>query len=208
MKHMNKLMFLTSTGLPVETRNYFLEILPKKPEELKVAFIPTAADLETDKWFVKAALDQLTELKFPVTIIDLKDDPFKIKLTLENSDIIYVNGGNTFYLMEWIRKSGVDKYVKELIDRGKIYVGGSAGAIITGPSIELAGWSSDGDKNEIGLKDFKGLNIVPFAVYPHYTDSDKELFSEKEKTVKYPVIPISNSQAILFQNDLWKIVGV
>lgn len=202
-----KRLFLTSTGLPKETRDYFLRTLGKKPSELKVAFIPSAADPENDKWFVKAARDELIEIGFQVEDVDLKIDPALLKHKLEVVDIIYINGGNTFYLLEWVRKSGLAKYLEELINNGKIYIGVSAGSILVCPSIELAGWDPGWDKNINNLRDTTGINIVPFAVSPHFTEEERAILERNRPNINYEIIAITDKQAILVEDEEYKIVG-
>ena len=204
---MKRLLFLTSTGLPKETRNYFLEKLDKKPQDLKAAFIPTAADPENNKWFVEAARDELVTLGFQVEDVDLKIDPGVLRKKLENSDIIYINGGNTFYLLEQVRKSGLDKYLEELINSGKIYIGASAGSVLVGPNIEAAGWDPGWDKNINGLEDLTGINIVPYLVAPHFTEEDRDIIERNKPNVNYEVVPITDKQAILIKDNDMDIVG-
>lgn len=200
-------LFLTSTGLPLETRQYFLNLIGKPPQKLKVAFIPTAADPEEDKWFVDSAKKELAEIGFTFQEIDLKEDPKIIKEKLEDCDIIYINGGNTFYLLDLVRKSGLDKYISQLLDQGKIYVGVSAGSALAGPDIEIAGWSPDWDKNIVNLKDTTGLNLVPFAICPHFEESHREILKRNLQGKNYQIIPITNSQAILVLDKNYQVVG-
>ncbi len=204
---MGRLLFLSSAGLPKETRNFCLEVLPKKPAELKVAFIPTAADLDENKWYVTSARDELNELGFKIEDVDLKIDPNILKEKLNSSDIIYINGGNTFYLLEWVRKSGLDKYLNDLIDKGNIFISGSAGSIIMGPNIELAGWDPSWDSNLNNLEDLTGLKIVDFAISPHFTESERKVLESGKKKINYEIIPITDQQAILVQGDNHRIVG-
>lgn len=204
---MVKKLFLTSTGLPPETAPVFLKLLGKNPKEAKVSFIPTAADPETDKWFVDAAKEQLTVLGFKFEEVDLKKNPKWIEKKLAAADIIYINGGNTFYLLYWIRKSKLDKYLSRFLDEGKIYVGSSAGSIIAGPNIESAGWGEIKDENLVNLKELTGLNIVPFAISPHYTEADRLLLKKKSKLVDYPIIAINDAQAVQIIGNDYKIVG-
>ena len=202
-----KKLFLTSTGLPKETRNYFLKLLDKDPKITTVAFIPTAADPEEDKWFVNSAIDEILEIGMKIVELDLKkENKESLNSKLANCDVIYVNGGNTFYLMDWVRKSGFDQVITKLINEGKIYVGVSAGSIIPGPNIEVAGWW-DGDKNIVNLTDFKGLNLVNFAVSPHFVESDRKLLLQMSKKVDYPIAALNNLQAVMIVNEKIEIVG-
>lgn len=202
-----KKLFLTSTGLPPETRQYFLDLLDKSPQDLKVAFIPTAADPEKDKWFVKASRNELLELGFVVWDVDLKKDSGFIRKKLEKSDILYINGGNTFYLMDLIRKKGVDKYLEQLIENGKIYLGVSAGSIIAGNNISVAGWKPGWDKNLVNLNDLRGFGWIPYVVSPHFTEEDRDLLEEKSKQLNQNIFAITDKQAILFTDNNYKVVG-
>lgn len=204
-------IFLTSAGLPRETSDYFVKILPKNPAEVKVCFIPTAANPEVDKSFVQKSLDELKDIGINnVTEVDLdKENKNSLYEKLSSYDVIYVNGGNTFYLLDRIRKSGFGEIITRLLDDGKIYIGVSAGSIITGPNIESAGWKWLGivDKNIVGLKNLQGLNLVSFEISPHFVENDRKTLEENSKNVNYPIIAINDEQAVLCIGDDYKIVG-
>jgi len=201
-------LFLTSVGLPPETAPFFSKLLDRDPRELKLAMIPTAGYPEIDKVLLSETKEGLGKSGFQIEVIDLKtEDPETIKRKLEKVDIINIGGGNTFFLLYWVRKSGLDKCLKEFIDQGKIYLGVSAGSIIMGPDIELSGWKKEWDENVVNLKDLSGLNLVPFAVSPHFIDEDLSLLREKSKKVNYPVIAINDTQAVMVIGNQYKIVG-
>lgn len=86
-------------------------------------------------------------------------------------------------------------------------MGVSAGSILVGPNIAISGWRKDWDKNLVHLKDLTGLNFVPFAISPHYTEADRPLLERKSKTVNYPIIAGSDTQAVQVIGDNFKIVG-
>lgn len=201
-------LFLTSAGLPKETREYFLKLLDKDPKKVKVAFIPTAAYPEVDKWFVKAATDEIEKLGMSWEEIELKnEDKDSLYKKLKEFDVIYVNGGNTFYLLDWVRKSGFDQIIKKLLGEGKIYIGVSAGSILAGTNIEISGWDATWDKNVVGLKDLTGLNLVPFVISPHFTEAERKVLEEKSKETDYSVWAITDKQAVLVDDEKVKIVG-
>lgn len=201
-------MFLTSAGLPKETRDYFLKFFGKDPKESSVAFIPTAADPEEDKWFVDSAKKELADLGFEITGVDLKDhDEKSLNEVLEDKDIIYINGGNTYYLMCWVRRSGLDKIIESLLNNGITYVGTSAGSIIAGPNISLAGWEPFEDVNGIQLEDLGGLNLVDFAISPHFQMDSIEKLEKRKRKFPYKVIALTDSQAIEVTDRDYKIIG-
>jgi peptidase E len=100
----------------------------------------------------------------------------------------------------------MDKYLKNLLELGRhYYIGASAGSILVGPDIALSGWDPEWDTNDVGIMDTTALNLVPFVVSPHYTQKDRSVL-ESHKT-DYPVIPITDHQAIYWQDGSWQLVG-
>lgn len=150
--------------------------------------------------------------------VDLKDPAWQrgeqtkdsLFAKLSQFDVIYFVGGNTFYLLYWIRKSGFGEIINQLLDQGKIYVGSSAGSIVMGPDIELAGWDDINEPDEmiITLESTKALNIVPFVVSPHFVENDRKVLEERSKTVSYPIIALNDTQAVLYINGKYEIVGI
>ena len=63
----------------------------------------------------------------------------ELREILRGKELVYVEGGNTFYLMKAIRESGFEKVIKELLPKGLIYMSVSAGAYVACPTIEMAG---------------------------------------------------------------------
>jgi len=197
-------ILLTSTGLEGQIGDFFIKLLAKPTADFNLAFIPTAADPYQDKWFMQKDLEVLTALGFNINIVDLKKDPALVKMDLVNSQIIYFGGGNTFYLLDWVRKSGVDKYLKDLLNQNHYYVGASAGSILAGPDIAISGWDPSWDSNDVRLNDTTGLAIVPFAISPHFTEKERPVL-ENHKT-DYQVIPITDNQAVYWNDGFWQII--
>ena len=79
------------------------------------------------------------ELGIMVEELNISDkNQQQIAETLSKNDFIYISGGNTFYLLQELRKSKSDKLIAEHIENGKIYIGSSAGSIVLAPNIEYA----------------------------------------------------------------------
>lgn len=198
-------LFLTSIKI-----DKLLDIIPKSPKELKVAFIPTAADPYVDKWFAEADRKKLIEFGFKLIEVDLKNkDEDQLKDILSDADIVYFTGGNSFYLLDKVRKSGFDKILPSLLDKGVIYAGSSAGAVIAGATIEPIKYLDD-PSIVPELESFEALGLVDFAIIPHY---GKEKYKEKhEKTMsefgggKLKLVTLTDEQSIIVENDEYKIV--
>ncbi len=135
-------------------------------EDIEVAFIATAADVYEDKSFVDVDRNKLIEQGFKIREVTLSNYE-QIKSDVEGCEVIFVAGGNTFYLLQESIKSSFDLVLKGLADRNKIYVGSSAGAVLVGPDISLVG-SFDDPSKAPELKDYTGLHLIDFVVLPHY----------------------------------------
>jgi dipeptidase E len=201
-------LFLTSAGLTSETTEYFLNLLGKDPKGMDLCYIPTASDPSKDKRYVKKNQDRLHELGFKITEVDIKNEnENSLSKKMDSFDIVFVEGGNAFYLLKHVRDSGFDSAIKRFLDRGGIYVGSSAGSMIAGLNIESAGWKHL-DKNIVNLKDLTAMKLVPFVISVHVDDKNIDLIRSCASKVDYPVIALTDKQALLVDNDKQRIVGV
>ncbi len=149
----------------------------------------------------------MAELGWNVDEIDIAGkDETTLRTLLTGKDTLWVQGGNSFYLLKHFRESGFDRVVKDLIDRGVPYVGTSAGAYIMTPSIETATWKHP-DKNRHGITDFTGLGLVPFMLSAHYKPEYLPILKERAPAAKYPVRILADGQALLVQNGVVQFLG-
>jgi dipeptidase E len=205
---------LTSNGIDSkEIENAFLKVLARPANELSSAYIANAWDMDEKKtgdWYPRECKLKLQHSGIKILDVDLRVLRGKeLKNKLSKVDVIYVGGGNTYYLLDLIRKSNFDTMLPELLDIGKIYVGASAGSIVVGPDISMAR-----DPRVVNLQDFRGMGIVPFVVIPHYVDyegiglSGREFAQLARKVLSpNPVVPVSNRQAVLVVGTEKKMIG-
>lgn len=191
----------------MEVMENLTPLLSKKPKECKVAFIPTAADPLAEKGFLEKCRQKIRELGLKVEDVDLKEyhqeDLFG---RLSFFDVIYVCGGNTFYLLDWVRRSGLDRVIEPLLSMGKVYVGGSAGSYLACPSIEVSSWKGK-HENIPKIKDLSALNLVPFLIFAHFTESWRPELERWIKKTKHPLVALTDQQAIQVKAGQYKIVG-
>ncbi|HSW88272.1 MAG TPA: Type 1 glutamine amidotransferase-like domain-containing protein [Candidatus Saccharimonadales bacterium] len=205
-----KKLFLASFAY--KTLDKIKPLLTDKPQNLTVAFIPTAADPYENKNFVNIDRDKLVELGFRVIDIDIKNKTEKdLWELLKNVDLIAVAGGNTYYLLYHAQKSGFIALAKKLINQGVIYVGSSAGSILACSTIDTARLF---DPSSIvpELQSYEGMGLVDFLIIPHF---DKQRYVERlQKTIeewskkKYHLFPLTDQQAIVVQEDNYSMVEV
>ncbi len=201
-----KTILLTSAGTNVKEE--ILKILPKPANQMKLVQIITASKPEKNKAFVEKDRKGLQEMGFEVEDIDLEGKTEdELRTLLSDKDIIFVQGGNTFYLMKYIRESGFDRIVKELIEKGVIYIGVSAGSYVACPSIEMSYWKHP-DRNIVNLTDLSGMNLVSFLLSVHYKPEFREILKKEISKTNYGVKILTDSQAILVRDDKVKLVGM
>ena len=165
-----------------------------------VAFIPTASIHEEYMQYVedgRMALDSLGLIVNEIEITQCSKN--KIKDVLYDCDCIYISGGNTFFLMQELRETGTDKLIIEQIEKGKLYIGESAGAMILAPNIEYAKDMDDHLTQTPDFTDFKGLGIVEFYPVVHFNSFPFEEAAQKvvHKNSHLPLEIITNQQAIV-----------
>ncbi len=162
-------MLLTSGGLENDSIVNALRGLVGTPlEGVKLAFVPTAANAEEgDKGWLINDLNACKKLGFEVDIVDISASPKEVwKPRLEATQVIFVEGGNTFHLMHWVRASGLQGFLPELL-KTRVYVGVSAGSVIAGSSLQFSR-SEKADAERIdGPIAEDGLGLVDFCVEPH-----------------------------------------
>lgn len=177
-----KNIILTSCGIINENfKEMFYRIINKNEiTNKKVLYITTASDGEkdTDKTWMYNEYKTIINLGFKrENIFEYKIG--KDKVNINNYDVIYMMGGNTFYLIDMIKKYNFDKTINTAINNGIVYIGSSAGSIILGNSVEYA---LPFDENLVNINDFSGLKIVDGIIIPHANKKEDFVNNLKSKT--------------------------
>lgn len=195
-------LLLTSAGLVNDSIVDSLRYLNGKDfEQSKLVFIPTAANLEQgDKAWLINDLVNCKNLNFAeVDIVDISALKLEhLKPRLENADIIVTGGGLAWYLMEWVRKSGLQEILPTLLE-SKVYVGISAGSMITGRSLyskQMQIIYEDEDTPPSGDED--ALGLVDFIVLPHL---NSKFFPNVTKENAEKIAPDINQKLYLLDDD-------
>ncbi len=164
-------LLLTSGGLTnTSIANALFDLVGKRPEGIVLCFIPTAATVEMgDKdWFINDLKNIAAQGFKSVSIADISAVPENIwRPQMEEADVLFFSGGNTYHLMEWINGSGLVNLLPEFL-KTKVWVGISAGSMVTNPDltakISQAVYDEDYDK----MGEVAGLNYVDFYTLPHF----------------------------------------
>ena len=128
-------------------------------------------------------------------------DPERLKEKFLKADVIYVSGGDTVFMMEHWKKTGMLELIEEAYGRGVPIAGLSAGAICWFSDIY-----TDSLKTENGAQYamFKGLNWIKGIISPHY--GQRMLDFDKIVCYNYPcAYGIEDNAALLIEDG--EIVG-
>ena len=200
-------LLLTSGGITnASIARALFDLVGKKPEDTLLVFIPTASNVEKgDKGWLIDDLINLQKQNFKsIDIADISAVPERIwKSKMEDADVLFFEGGNTFHLMEWMNKSGLVSALPALL-KSRVYVGVSAGSMVTNKDLALTIsqiiYGEDLDKKE----DMAGLNFVDFYFLPHLNSAYfKKL---REDTIRKAVQGIPEEIYVLDDDSALKIV--
>lgn len=133
----------------------------------------------------------------------------KLREVLRGANLLWVSGGNVFYLRYVMELCGLDKILSDLLKNGLVYGGDSAGAAVLGPNMH--GLDLLDDPAEAPVVLFEGLGITPFIVLPHWGNEryNNEIKDSYEELIEHnkEVVRISDSQACVVDGDSRKIHG-
>lgn len=174
-----------------------------------VTYIPTAGIAEDVEGMVEEETSTLENLGMTVDVLEVSSASYdSIVNSLTKNDIIFVGGGNTFFLLQELRRSGADQILIREVEKGKLYIGESAGSIITCPDI---GYCAEMDSPEKApdLIDYAGLNLVDFYIVPHIGNAEMGEAAEKavEKySSELELKAITDEQVILVEEGRVEIL--
>lgn len=180
------------------------EIIEKyiKPSD-KIGFIPTASELDSDRWYMEKYRDYLIKENYDLINIDITNETKEEILNKFNLvDVMFVPGGNAFYLLQQLKGKGV---LEDLINfaKSKLYIGVSAGSCIACPNIEYLE-KLDDKSDAPDLKDYDAMNLFNGYILPHYK-SDVEYSKLIDEIVddykELNCIALTNEQAIIVENN-------
>ncbi|MFN3490706.1 MAG: cyanophycinase [Anaerolineales bacterium] len=212
---MNGYIALLGSGeyLPVmdEADKFLLANCGAKDKKPKVVCLPTAAGQEGDssvnRW-MKMGVDHFTRLgadveSVPVTDKETANEP-KHASAVEEADVVYFSGGNPMYLYQTMKDSLVWKSAMKVFERGGVYAGCSAGAMILGKEMP--------NFRMLGLNNVSAFGYVPAVIIPHFDATPlffKPIISAARARLKKNdlMIGIDENTALVGKNGEWTVMG-
>lgn len=172
-----------------------------------VLFVPTASS-DSESYWKRFENHFAGFLKCQTDVLFLTREPLsrkQIERKILSSDIVYVGGGNTLFMMRVWRRLGVDRILKAAYRKGIVLSGVSAGAIC---------WFDSGHSDSMSFYDprhwkyinVRGLGLIRGIACPHYDGMTRGIprrrdFREMIRKSGGTGIAIENNCAIEFIDD-------
>jgi peptidase E len=180
-------LLLTSAGF--ENKNIekvFLDLVNKKPELIKALFIPTAAIFPDAIAVLPECLNDLINAgisKENISVYDLHKNMSWEEIC--EYDALYFCGGDPKYLLDRIKENGFDILLRKYIDNGGVFVGVSAGSIITATNLQ------------------DNLGYINCKISVH---CEKGTIPGEIDTSNFQHVLLTNNQAIVLTDDYLRVI--
>lgn len=135
------------------------------PGKLNILFLPFASVERPYPEYLTIVSSALADIPRQIEILE----PANAKAQLAGADVIMVGGGNTFKLLHDLYELKLLDIIRDKVDKGTPFIGWSAGANITCPTI-----GTTNDMPVISPKSLNALGLFPFQINPHYTNLQLE----------------------------------
>lgn len=122
----------------------------------------------------------------------------KIKGKIEKADAIYIGGGDTVYMLEKWKETGLYDLIIDAYNQGKIICGLSAGAICWFKDMYTDYEIMRGESSEYVLK--KGIGILDGLMCPHFNERETDFLDAFSKSEFNRAYCVENDCALVFVN--------
>lgn len=166
---MNVLLASTSTLFGEEYLAYLKsEIITLFNGIDEIIFIPFARPSGiSHEAYTQNAASFFSEINIKVKGLHEFDDKIS---AIQNGKGFFTGGGNTFLLVKTLHELGLMNILKENIEKGKPYLGCSAGSNIGGIDMRTTN-----DMPIVYPSTFECMGLVPFNLNPHYLDPQPQI---------------------------------
>ncbi|MDB4910704.1 MAG: Alpha-aspartyl dipeptidase Peptidase [Gemmatimonadetes bacterium] len=127
-----------------------------------VLFIPYAGVTIAHDAYAERAAVPFAKLGYDLQSIGDASNPAD---AVESAEAIVVGGGNTFQLLATLQDRKLLEVIRTRVRAGVPYIGWSAGAVITAPTI-----GTTNDMPIVEPESLRALGLIPFQINAHYTD--------------------------------------
>ena len=204
-------LLLTSFLLTTKHDLALAQLVGKPLQDIKMAYIENAYDVYNDEPSLIEGRKILKSKGYDFELVDLRNwtkDCAGLRDKLASKDMLLFTGGNAFYLRALMKETGTDEIITDLVKQGKVYSGGSAGAVVAGPTLRF--FDELDDPNQAKEVIWEGLNLTQTVVVPHVDNPDFGEGCRKAgallKQAGYTTQWLTDTQALLINGDEYHVL--
>ena len=200
-------IYLTGGGEQEVFRELDQHFLSHLPDASRILIVPTAAE-EHEYEDVHERIESCFDHR-SISCFDLCEDVDSITPEkLDSYQAIFVEGGNTFKIVNAVRRSHFFSLLEDYVNRGKTIYADSAGAIILGANVKTAFIGDEADEDSMKLQDYRGLDIIsPWSIHCHYRPEEKDQIQDLIFETGSPVIALSEEAGALLADHQIHAMG-
>ncbi len=206
-------LILCSEGFSTnEVVNKCVKLVGKSKDLINVSVINEAYAVEDNN--LRWVLNNLTKVKdnfggnlelVNLLALSIQD----IKERIHKSDVIFVLGGHTDYLMNVFNKSGFSKLLPEFL-KTKVYVDSSAGSMVLGKRLSTKAYEKIyRERNVYGVDRYLELvdiSIMPHLDNPHFSNR-REILQDAAKKHSGIIYGLRDDSAIVVDGNEISTIG-
>jgi len=201
-------------AINTEQSEHFNSLVGKPSSNIRLALIENAADVypkDNQDWVIEHriaiknngySVDQINLNKYLKNVSELEEE-------LKKFDAIWLGGGNTYYLRWILRESGADQVITKLVTNGLVYGGGSAGAIVAGPTLKH--FEEADDPNQAQEAIYDGLGLTEIVPVPHIDNETYASVLEEAHTKLehdgFQTAPLTDNQVLVIDGLGHQVIG-
>lgn len=206
---------LTSSGLTNDIIAEALAHLTGKPiAETSLLFVPTAANTEggDKRWLIGNLKDFERHAFKSIDILDIEAVPQDVwKRRFLEKDVICFGGGNEKYLAEVFQKNDMKTFLSNLPST-KVYVGISAGSMVTGHFIPEKLYPVLFPEEDFGPITTPAMGTLDICLIPHlnsdyFAHLREDILNAVRDDFTKPVYALDDETALLIESGAIEIAG-
>ena len=187
--------------------------LPKNVSQEEVVLIPSAAYAQGEgnyNWVYPQDIHPFKQIKSDYTLLDITNHTNKeeLKEMFKKVKVLIITGGDTFYLLRFIKQSGLDDIIKQKLREEEDFVLFSGcSSMIFSDDIEFSTPFDSPKKGE--LESFEGLNIIPFRFLPHLNHphlAGVAHYILENNTSQNWIVGVLDEQCIVISDNVYEVI--
>ncbi|MEH7301179.1 Type 1 glutamine amidotransferase-like domain-containing protein [Neobacillus drentensis] len=203
---MRNLVFLSniSDNMNLQLEMKIIEMIGGR--SFKLGYIPSQSDPQRKYFnYVKEYFQSLGVSDFLYFDADQEYDETLIE-ELKACDGLFLSGGNTFYFLKNLQKRNLIPIIQNMVEKGKLLIGLSAGSIMMSKTINIADYI---DENIVDLQTLGALDLIDFEFMPHWDVQQPRLeeLLEYSLTNQNKIYTCYDGDGIVIQGDSIEYFG-